>query len=421
MTLDDLVARYTPERSLDERRGLLEAIARHLPAPEFLWYDLALQALHGETAELKPAAVALLAHAPRSWHQVLMTALTDLDETLQLAAVEALHAHALAEPERRDAYRSLGVLPGWRQASLARWAELAEGLADAPVPEPLSLGPIALTPGEFESMSVADELADARDELGALQAELAQLEVRILELEQENFDLRADRERLRELFEGEKLRADRLAADLAVLQERHEALHLDLLAQVEHLKTQQEGRVAELQGDLDRARGRQRRTLAAGMLAMSLVVMAGISVSHRSSVMAMSPEELPARPPAPVQVVRNEAAPAQIAARATALGYSKALGRLVAEAEALEGEGRSEQALAVWQAVVRIAPSPQEASYAQRAAHKLVQRLRARKAARAAATTRTSPRGATRVVAPPPAQPAAPAADPIPADIRDKF
>src|SRR5206468_1288141 len=123
MSLAALLDRYSPDAPLAERRALFEAIAPHLPAPEFLWYETAICALHAEGDELKP-----------------------LDEKNQ------------------------------------------------------------------------------------------QLEARVMDLEDESLMLREDRLRLGAAFEAENARAQRLSAELDDLRARHEALHIELLEQVEAQK-----------------------------------------------------------------------------------------------------------------------------------------------------------------------------------------
>jgi hypothetical protein len=168
--------------------------------------------------------------------------------------------------------------------------------------------------------------------------------------------------------------------ELDDLKARHEALHVELLAQAERFQSDREDLqhnnhlvVVGLQDDLSRTQLRHRRTLAAGLMAVVAMVVVGgpigYSLLERSSVMAMSPEELHA--PRPISAKPDQS-------------YKRILAQLQDEAEALEGEGRNDQALAVWQAAVRVAPSEDAAAPAQRGAQRLLERMRAGGAAKAA-------------------------------------
>ncbi|MDB5097248.1 MAG: hypothetical protein JWM80_1669 [Cyanobacteria bacterium RYN_339] len=413
MSLAALLDRYAPDAPLEERRALLEAIAAHLPAPEFLWYEMAIQALHAEGDELKPLVLGLLAHAPRSWHQVLMTALTSPASEVQEAALAALFAQATLEPERQEAFRALGELPGWRLEALERWSDLIDQLA-APPP--------AIDPHLVE-----------------------QLEARVMDLEEENLMLRDDRSRLGTAFEAEHARAERLVVELDDLKGRHEALHVELLAQVDRLHLEKDNQqhnhhlvIVGLQEDLTRTSLRHRRTLAAGLMAVVAMVVVGgpigYSLLDKSAVMAMSPEEMVNRAPRPISTKSDQS-------------YERIMAQLKDEAEALEGEGRNEQALAVWQAAVRVAPSDHEAVPAQQGAQHLLERMRgikstakpagqpvakseAQPVAKPAKKSAAKPLLAKPNVAKVPAAPMplpkapqfqAPATDLIPGSVRDKF
>jgi hypothetical protein len=385
MSLDDLLAHYTSDSPLDERHALLEAMATRLPAPEFLWYDLAMQALHGDEDELKIPAIGLLAHASRSWHQVLMTALTDGEVNLQLAALKALHAHALADNERRDAFAALGELPGWRVESLSLWKNLCVALSGLPVSDdaaaealPVAGWPrlpnalLGLSDGpnvEVERLEVALHVANAAVE---------ELESRVLDLEAENFMLREDRARLHAAFEAENRRAQSLQASLDALRDRHEALHFDMVEQIERLKLEgdQKARhylveVTGLQGTLDQARVRSRRTLTAGLLSLALLAAVGGPIGYsfvsHASVMAMSPEDLPAG--------KHSAAHHKPVKESVKNGAHATIASLTAEATALEAAAKPEQALAKWETVIVLARTPEEAREAQQAAQTLRTKL----------------------------------------------
>lgn len=375
MSLDDLLATYSSVSPLAERRALLVAMATRLPAPEFLWYDVAMQALHGDEPELKIPALRLLAHAPRSWHQVLMVALTDGGAELQHAALEALHTHAVAEPERRDAFAALGVLPGWHAESQALWAALMAARAETITPdieEEHTTWPTR--PGDREDLpeptsAQALELDRLTNALAAAGHEVEVLEGRVLELEEENFQLREDRTRLGLAFEDERQRANGLAFELEALRERHDALHVELLGQIEALQHDAERdtrrfqlTVTGLEAALDQAHARQRRTLAAGLLSLAVIAAVGgpivFSLANRSAAMATS--ELPVR-----------------AAIHDDHGYRKAFEKVKAEAAALQGEGKLQQALVTWQVAIRLAPSAADARSAEAGAQALVVKLQA--------------------------------------------
>lgn len=307
MSLAELVHSYA-EASADERRRLLTAIAEHLPAPEFLWYPIACEALQGEDAELRLAALELLAYAPQSWDLILVTALTRAEADFQAAALATLAALASADETLRDAYAALESLPGWLPEALEGWREHWNALASR-------------------------DWIDARVQL--LEREIAGLRARADEAEA----ARRAAELATEALEAERDRVRTASV------ERERALTAEAEALAETSRQERQA----LQAAFRELEGRQRRTLRwTGVAATALVLMAaggGWLWGSRSPVSAQEP------------VAQATPAPQALAA-AEGRGYDDALAAIADRATQLERTGYLYPALALWQCYAQATKDP---------------------------------------------------------------
>ncbi|HEY9721719.1 MAG TPA: hypothetical protein V6D47_06875 [Oscillatoriaceae cyanobacterium] len=307
MSLAELVHSYA-EASTEERRRLLSAIAEHLPAPEFLWHPIAVEALQGDDAELRLAALELLAYAPQSWDLILVAALTRAEADFQVAALDTLAALASLDETLRDAYAALEELPGWLPEAAARWRE------------------------HWGALASTDWLA-------------ARLEL----LEREITGLRAHADSSESARHEAEARAAALEAERDLVRTSSIARERALAAEVETAAaTAREERQAlqEAFRDLEGRHGR--RMKLAGAIAAVLVLFAaggGWMWGSRSPVSAQEPIVQPARAPV------DQAA-------AEARGYDDALGVIAARATELEHTGYYYPALTLWQCYAQAAKDP---------------------------------------------------------------
>lgn len=414
MSLNELIHRYSPERTREEKLHILDALASHLPAPAFLWLGVAAEALKDEDASLRQAALHLLSHAPQGWDLVLVSALTSADEAHQQACLQVLASMAFSSAKLQEAFHALGDLPGWLPGALATWEAAREQF------------PPAAEDAEVCEPEPAAEAA--HDVIEALQAEKAALS---------------------EALAGQKLEAEARSAELEVLQGRLRE-EMEALKQSLDVSQQERQALAEsVQETLHTYQQRQSRLVAACIAAAVLAVAgvpAGWALGSRAAVSAAVPEydysaittpvQLPAAAgepaadaePAPPAVTEPEP---QALKEAEDTGYRRAMQAMASRAVDLEKQGLWRPAAAIWQTYGRLATNPSEAKLGREKSDALLKKL-----APAARPQVKPPRAHTvhrapvikAVPVPPaklPAPPAPPSPDPleeaIPEDIRSKF
>lgn len=330
--------------------------------PEFLWYDLAIEALGPDApAAARLAALRVLARTPRAWDAVMMVALTTSDLGVQLATLDALKAHAAVDSERLEAFGRLGELPAWhseaRRTWEAYWRELAEAYEAA----------------RRERMwrelnarvaKLAVENADLLETGRAMQAELSsarQAEDEAIErAESLEACLGGETERLEALLVEETLRvtavieAERLARETAVAEEMARA-HAMIASQVGRLEVDLENermarageRSVLVQARVEAETGVKRWRMVAGIGLFTAVGPLLALASGNSPVMATSPKERPA-------------ISAKAAMPGSDEGYRAAVDALSTKAARLEAEGKLAEARTAWQCVSAVALTADE-------------------------------------------------------------
>lgn len=357
MSLTDLRQRYDrPEQTVEERLRLLETAATHLPAPEFLWYPVAIEALGSEEGALRRAALGLLAFAPQSWDHVLVAALTSADPELQRRAIAALATHARAWPELLDAFATLGELPGWLPQSLDVWRQAL----------------VKLLPSNAEAEAAAAERV-------ALQA---QLEASVREREELQARLGTVEGRLGEVetaLEGERHGAQAIGERMEKLIAAHDA------------DTEQWNRDREAHSALQQ---RHRAVLIGSGVAAAILLAVGLPLAWTLGTHQAAPSAMAASSPLAPPEMEAELKDAEEG------GYRKALAALADHAGTLAHDGHLYPAVAVWQAYARLAPTPAEARQGTHESDLLLARLqKTTPAAQFHQLTVHKPRTLTRAVA----------------------
>lgn len=339
MSLTDLRQRYDrPEQTVEERLRLLETAATHLPAPEFLWYPVALEALGSEEVRLRRAALSLLAFAPQSWDQVLVTAITSSDADLQRRAIAALATHARAWPELVDAFSTLGELPGWLPQSLDVWRQALTKLLPANAEAEVAAAERVALQAQLEASVREREELQAR--LGTTEERLSNLEGRLGEsetaLEAERHGAQAIAERMEKLIAAHDADAEQWNRD----REAHTALQQ-----------------------------RHRTVLIGSGVAAAILLVVGLPLAWTLGTHQAAPAVMAATSPMAPPEMEDELKAAEEG------GYRKALAALADHAGALSHEGHLYPAVAVWQAYARLAPTPTEARQGTHQSDLLLARL----------------------------------------------
>ena len=298
--------------------------------PERVWYDAAIDALARDDApEARLAALRMLRQAPRSWDAVMVVALTTRDEALQVAAVEALAAHARLEQARRTAFERLGRLQVWaepaKRAWLDGWQALGGNAGDVVAPPDSLMTPAAtvhleqqLAAALVERNKIAEEAGASRREADQLRVELAALRVTCVEVE----------ERL-----GAQVQATAaLERGLQEAQRRSEAERRELEASLEARREEFDG-VAEAAWQAERTKRLWVAVAAGGSLLAAGII--AVVVAARAPALAVEPSP-------------------KVLAASEAEGFRKALVALAAEASKLEADGDRAGAVSAWQCIAAI-------------------------------------------------------------------
>jgi hypothetical protein len=305
------------------------APANQPAVPEHVWYDAAIDALGREESHgARLAALRMLKQAPRSWDAVMVVALTAREETLQVAALEALAAQVLADPGRRPAYERLGRLQIWGETARAAWLSGHQAVAGEPDTSAPPQGPTAQVEApaamrqvellQTERERFAQEAEASRAEAERLKSELAALRVTCLEVEAR---LAAQTEAA-----GRLERAVEEARNAGVLE--REALRRALAEREAEL----EG-LAEAAWWTDRSRRRWVAVAAGGSLLAAGIIAA--VVAARAPAMALEPSP-------------------KVLAASEAEGYRKALVALAAEASKFEADGDRVAATYAWRNIAAL-------------------------------------------------------------------
>jgi hypothetical protein len=348
MSLSDLRHHYTTERSVDERLRLLEMAATHLPAPEFLWYPVAQDALASDAIVLRRAALRLMAFAPRSWDLVLVTALTTADAELQRVAIAALATQARAVPALVEAFFTLGDLPGWLPESREVWLHARAMLTPADAIGPSAAEAAALKTQLSEALSVSQQLQQG---LAAAEAERQHLQGQLTVLNAHLASLKASGGELEAALESER----RGAKDIALRLERAIAAHDAEIAGYERER-----------GDLEAMRRRHKSLMVGSVAMVALLVLIGGPVTWT----------LGSQLGAPAQVAMAAPPPAQDALKdAEEIGYRNALAGLAEHAGKLANDGHAYPAVGAWQAYSRLALTPTEAQLGVKQSEALLARF----------------------------------------------
>ncbi|MEB3222069.1 MAG: hypothetical protein VKS61_08340 [Candidatus Sericytochromatia bacterium] len=298
--------------------------------PEHVWYDAAIDALaRGDVPEARLAALRMLRQAPRSWDAVMVVALTTRDESLQVAAVEALAAHARVEQDRRGAYERLGRLQVWaepaRHAWLEGWQALGGDAGDVVASQGSPPAPAATAQLEqkleavlLERNKVAAEADASRREAEQLRVELAALRVTCVDVEA----------RL-----GAQVQATAaLERGLQEAQRRSEAERRELEASLEARREEFDG-VADAAWQAERTKRLWVAVAAGGSLLAAGII--AVMVAARAPALAVEPSP-------------------KVLAASEEEGFRKALVALAAEASKLEADGDRAGAVSAWQCIAAI-------------------------------------------------------------------
>lgn len=341
MSLNDLITRYTPESTLEEKQRILQSIAACLPAPEFLWLPVAIAALASEDLTLRRASLQLLAHAPQSWDTVLVAGLTTADAAFQTEAIAALAFMAASSSTRLQPFGALGALPGWLPEAHAAWETAWQALRSE---EPPAAKP--------------EDTAELESRLAAIEAERDKLAAAAARLE-------ADLEAEREAHRDRETKLQTLDTEVREALERHED-------EIESRRVIMEEMAEAHQRAVEHWRDRQRKTTAAAVAAALLVVV-GVpgawALGSKASVRAEEPRPVPIA----AEPAEDPAAPpfAEVLREADDAGYRRAMSALAEKAALFKKEGASEQALAAWTLYAAIAPTEAESKLGEQEAAKL--------------------------------------------------
>lgn len=347
MSLSDLRHHYTTERSVEERLRLLEMAATHLPAPEFLWYPVAQDALASDAIALRRAALRLMAFAPRSWDLVLVTALTTADAELQRIAIAALATQARAVPALVEAFFTLGDLPGWLPESREVWLQARAMLTPVDPAAPAAEA-AALKAQLTEALTAREQLQQG---LAAAEAERQHLQGQLTVLNAHLASLKASGGELESALEAER----RGAKDIATRLERAIAAHDAEIAGYERER-----------GDLEAMRRRHKSLMVGSVALVALLVLVGGPVTWTLGSQLGAPAQVAMAAPPPADAALKDA---------EEIGYRNALAGLAEHAGKLANDGHAYPAVGAWQAYSRLALTPTEAQLGVRQSEALLARF----------------------------------------------